>query len=493
MKLTTSEKNRFNSIYTHEMSVEFYEEHYSRSRHIPENLLKKVLDKHVSRGVEQVEEGRYQISPKKVITNFQKDYNRNHFSKVLLKGLAGCAYHQDAISGAQFKEVVKTLETSDAEVFAELLAKTLLGETVNEKELLSAIETYSKVRVYSFSSFSENSPSISSTSKTLARYAETLRSEFSTYNFFLSWRPADVTMMSYGLSESCYSSGGLFSHAPFVLTKIPEVFVGYTTNKDREEDSFLMRRSRFFGYANNETILNGRLYKRSGIKFLMDLLVMEQACGLSSWGGQETMEMYEKKLGKENVDLEEVSPNSGYTYTDDMLSKTVNAYIAKSLGGLYNEAKQALEIASLFDGPKAPKQQAEYICPDCQSVSSYSREDYLDQENTLSCCGTASYCECCEDRMYDEESTYVEDYGNVCHDCIEHRSFEECSHCSNTYYTRSVNFYDVEGNSVCAYCIDEYPQCSECHEYVFDDHSTEDTDGNVLCLDCHEKLEGDAE
>ena len=125
----------------------------------------------------------------------------------------------------------------------------------------------------------------------------------------------------------------------------------------------------------------------------------------------------------------------------------------------------------------------EVICADCGCVIDIEDAELID--GNYYCCDCCHWCERCESYTHDE-LTYVENYGDVCRDCLE--DFYYCDDCGCYFTLDDVHYIENENIYVCDECFENnFTTCAHCGEYLRNDDIHE-LDGKDLCEDCYEQL-----
>jgi len=126
----------------------------------------------------------------------------------------------------------------------------------------------------------------------------------------------------------------------------------------------------------------------------------------------------------------------------------------------------------------------------CECCESYFRGETYSDNNGNTICESCydEYCtECryCGETIHNEDSHYVEDYGNVCDYCCSDH-FAWCDDCET--YHRNEDMVEIKelDRWVCNSCISDYNLCDRCGEH-FADSLTEHTEG-MLCDSCLDKV-----
>lgn len=131
----------------------------------------------------------------------------------------------------------------------------------------------------------------------------------------------------------------------------------------------------------------------------------------------------------------------------------------------------------------------EIICADCGCIINDENDaEFIDGE--YYCHDCCNWCDCCECYTR-EEVTHVENYGDVCGDCLD--NFYYCDDCG-CYFTRDdVRYIENEDCYVCDECFENnFTICDHCGEYIRNNDICE-LNGKDLCEDCYEEHINDEE
>jgi len=110
------------------------------------------------------------------------------------------------------------------------------------------------------------------------------------------------------------------------------------------------------------------------------------------------------------------------------------------------------------------------MCPECGS-------EHGEQE--LSCCNGRYTCECCGERLH-EDDMYSTDNGTYCQECLDEWFFN-CERCGGAH--EIADLCNCDGTSYCSYCAERkgYYKCSDCGEWTEDYTCYND---ELLCERC---------
>ena len=134
-----------------------------------------------------------------------------------------------------------------------------------------------------------------------------------------------------------------------------------------------------------------------------------------------------------------------------------------------------------------------YICEDCGRA--IDEDDVIYVHGDIYCRDCVSYCDHCE--CYHRGDVYdVRDYyGNeieVCEHCLD-EYYRYCDCCEEYVYYENATDIDDCGTYVCDDCLDEhYGRCEECDEYFLLEDLHEHN-GRHYCNDCYDELVEDEE
>ena len=125
-----------------------------------------------------------------------------------------------------------------------------------------------------------------------------------------------------------------------------------------------------------------------------------------------------------------------------------------------------------------------YHCADCGCT--IDEDDVIWVNDEPYCRDCVEYCDYCEE-YHRSESTYVEGFGYVCEDCLEHH-FYYCDDCDSWHREDSVYYIDCEDRYVCENCLhDNYRCCENCCEY-FPMEDMNEYDGEWYCEECYDEI-----
>ena len=130
----------------------------------------------------------------------------------------------------------------------------------------------------------------------------------------------------------------------------------------------------------------------------------------------------------------------------------------------------------------------EVICADCGCVIDEEDAEFIDGD--YYCHDCCNWCDCCKSYTRGE-LTHVENYGDVCEDCLE--DFYYCDDCGCYFTEDDVHYIKNEGVYVCDECFESnFTTCDHCGEYLRNGDVYE-LDGKDLCEDCYEQLNNEEE
>lgn len=139
------------------------------------------------------------------------------------------------------------------------------------------------------------------------------------------------------------------------------------------------------------------------------------------------------------------------------------------------------------NGQKIGTIQADHKC------DYYEIEDGSDVFLCDDCADLYDKCDYCGRLLYGSDGTRVyDDYGNevyYCEDCLDEHAWK-CDCCGN-YYTYDVDNYEVDGDTICEDCKNEYTSCcAECGDRHYERNMHYDEDeGEFYCDDCYEDIQ----
>ena len=109
-----------------------------------------------------------------------------------------------------------------------------------------------------------------------------------------------------------------------------------------------------------------------------------------------------------------------------------------------------------------------FLCEDCQEW--YNNRDMVTDGNITICkeCYDEYYfrCEHCNDLEHNDNSHYVENYGNICDHCYEWSDdFRHCEDCGDLYYISDLYWNDDDDCYYCDSCRDYHMSSINPYEY----------------------------
>lgn len=130
------------------------------------------------------------------------------------------------------------------------------------------------------------------------------------------------------------------------------------------------------------------------------------------------------------------------------------------------------------------------VCAECGEEICEEYAHWIDGDwYCEDCC---NYCNNC-DEWHLQESTYIDNYGDVCETCLDNH-FTYCEDCEEYYRNRYMVYVPSVGRDVCPSCLENnYFRCNDCHEYFPEDEQHVLEDGTVLCDHCAERREAEAD
>lgn len=124
--------------------------------------------------------------------------------------------------------------------------------------------------------------------------------------------------------------------------------------------------------------------------------------------------------------------------------------------------------------------EGEHVCQECIDNHYYTCDDCGELVHEDNVCWTTddipicsdcadryyNYCEDCE--RYDRDTTYIENYGNVCNNCYGRGDYHYCERCDNYFRGDDMTFCDEDEQYYCDECYDE--RCEELEEEENNDY-----------------------
>lgn len=126
-----------------------------------------------------------------------------------------------------------------------------------------------------------------------------------------------------------------------------------------------------------------------------------------------------------------------------------------------------------------------YCCADCGCY--VNEDDGYWVNGEFYCEDCVTYCDCCGEYERNDNTRYIEGYGEVCDDCVE-EYFYNCDDCDELVHRDNVVKITVDGYTrwICDDCFDEYRLCLDCDTYHRID-DMEEIDGDYYCQECYDK------
>lgn len=278
--------------------------------------------------------------------------------------------------------------------------------------------------------------------------------------FYVSWRPADILMMSKHIGGSCYNAGGLYQFAPGILASGRHTFVCYSESNNKNDGA------RFFGMDFENFFYTGRQYGSGQINFGFARLT-EGYVALTQRDIRTSVSVFGKDL---NFKFEKLYPEQ--IYTGDASNHASRMYIPEKLNGVTESFFSAMAEAYAYN----PKGDYQTLCPECGDTNVHF------EEYALYCCvDSREICSCCEE-SYSRDNGYDTVDGTVCEYCYgEH--YYECDHCGEVHYREYV--HHVNDAVYCESCFENnFSYCEKCDEPTQNENMITNEDGN-FCSTCH--------
>ena len=216
-------------------------------------------------------------------------------------------------------------------------------------------------------------------------------------------------------------------------------------------------------------------------------------CAVYGYGGPDSLQVAYIKDGERVVARSVVFPKTlsyariyGSSSNDDIrlgpalekagYTHNPEGFIGAKMKLLYNLNDYI--IAPYLDGIQSVKTGLDFL-----EITNSDCEYHLEQTNGLVENDNNYTCEDCDDRVNEDDITYVNDR-HICPTCLEDNYFF-CENCES--YHHNDNWVDVQGESVCLHCIEngDYFFCEDCNEwYGTDYYNLSPNKCSSICNDC---------
>lgn len=358
---------------------------------------------------------------------------------------------------------IKSLDICNAfKTAMETDGKLTISETI--------LQDFVSYKPYSFSSVSKISEDGKRAIKSVLSGMQDIIKYSLSKDIYLSMRKADILTMSDGIGGSCYHASGLYAHAPLFLSKHPNIFVLYAT--DKNSGPFGKKISRTWGFSSEEYTFLGRQYRNSFIRFWFSLLLKSKPVNKIEKTYQELFPAF-----GESYSIKNLAPDKKRAYSDDLNLAECSLYVedGNELMG-WAHLQKDLKSFNGFDD-----EHGFLHCINCgDEMNSFS------QEYSISCCDEGACCDICENRCSSYDLYWLDDYGfSACVDCLNDR-FYSCDLCEGCV-SHEDSFITQDNNTLCESCFVDLNCCNDCGAtFVDEDNLTHvECDNTWYCANCY--------
>lgn len=289
----------------------------------------------------------------------------------------------------------------------------------------------------------------------------------------LSFNPFDfitASERSYCGFTSCVRPDGEYANTILDYMASDCVAIMYTSKPENID----MKEGRCWVYINSKAVFQGRVY---GSIFDSDLLLVRDYIqqklvpdnNYELFGGEDKSSISKWTKRSKALQLkDEDCYNNGTAYVD------YGYGIMSIIKGSHEECYFTI---------------SEGTCLECGAPLDGYEQGYA----CSGCCGGRYTCECCGDRIDEDDAYYLNDCGPYCESCFDDMAFH-CDLCGGSVH----NDYRVEmrdSSDVCEDCFSEYGfTCYHCDDnfihtrrYGHAEPVQEDIDGNMYCEKCTDR------